>query len=117
MSVDIDSILEKSVQMKVSDVHIKAGSQPIVRIDGKLSVLHDEKRLSSEDTLAIASQVMKAAHFETFNKTHDVDVAYGIAGQARFRCNFVFDHFHPYPVTDRFLRDLEVFNPPDIKPD
>ena len=50
--------------MKASDLHIKAGSQPIVRIDGKLTVLHDEKRLSSEDTLAIASHVMKDVHFE-----------------------------------------------------
>ncbi len=87
MSVDIDSILQKSVQMKASDLHVKAGSQPIVRIDGKLSVLHDEKRLTSEDTLAIASHVMNEVHFEAFKKTHDVDIAYGIAGQARFRCN------------------------------
>lgn len=87
MSVDIDSILEKSIQMKASDLHVKAGSQPIVRIDGKLSVLHDEKRLTSEDTLAIASHVMKESYFEKFKKTHDVDIAYGISGQARFRCN------------------------------
>ena len=87
MSIDIDSILDKSVKMKASDLHIKAGSPPIVRIDGKLIVLHDEKRLSSEDTLAIASYVMNDVHFEEFKRTHDIDVAYGIAGQARFRCN------------------------------
>lgn len=87
MSIDIDAILKKAVQMNASDLHIKAGSQPIVRIDGVLSVLHDEKRLSTEDTLQMASSVMGEYHMEQFKKTHDIDIAYGLAGQARFRCN------------------------------
>ena len=87
MSIDIDALLKKAVQMKASDLHVKAGSHPVVRIDGELSALHDEKKFSTEDTFSIASAVMNEFHMEEFKKTHDIDVAYGIAGQARFRCN------------------------------
>ncbi len=87
MSADIDSLLQKAVKMNASDLHIKAGSQPIVRVDGKLSVLHDEKRLTPDETFEIASHIMSELQMEQFKKSHDIDLAYGISGYARFRCN------------------------------
>jgi Tfp pilus assembly pilus retraction ATPase PilT len=43
MSVDIDALLKKVSQMKASDLHIKVGNVPIVRINGALHELKDEK--------------------------------------------------------------------------
>ncbi|NOZ69187.1 MAG: PilT/PilU family type 4a pilus ATPase [Deferribacteres bacterium] len=87
MTVYIDTLLQKAVKMNASDLHIKAGSQPIVRVDGKLTVLHDEKRLTPDDTFEIATHIMSDAQMEQFKKSHDIDIAYGISGYARFRCN------------------------------
>jgi twitching motility protein PilT len=87
MSVDINALLKKSVQMKASDLHIKAGLQPIVRIDGRIMPLQDEKRLTQEDTMDLANSIMMDFQKEQFEKTHDIDIGYGVPGLGRFRCN------------------------------
>jgi twitching motility protein PilT len=87
MPVDINALLTKAVQKKASDLHIKAGSNPIVRIDGSLYMLQDEERLTPEDTLSIASSVMNESQRATFKKDYEVDLAYGVPGLGRFRCN------------------------------
>jgi twitching motility protein PilT len=87
MSVDIDALLKKVSQMKASDLHIKAGNPPIVRINGALHALKDEKRLTPEDTSAIASSVLQESHKAQFKKDHEIDLSYSVKGLGRFRCN------------------------------
>ena len=87
MPVDINALLTKAVQKKASDLHIKAGSHPIVRIDGSLYMLQDEKRLTPDDTLSIASSVMNESQRVTFKKDHEIDLAHSVPGLGRFRCN------------------------------
>ena len=87
MSIDINTLLKKAAQMKASDLHIKAGNQPIVRVDGKIIPLQDEKRLSPEDTLNLARSIMNDYQWEQFDKAHDIDIGYSVPGLARFRCN------------------------------
>jgi twitching motility protein PilT len=87
MSIDINALLKKAVQMKASDLHIKAGLQPTVRIDGNIMPLQDEKRLTHEDTSDLASSIMLDHQKEQFEKTRDIDIGYGVTGVGRFRCN------------------------------
>jgi len=87
MTIDINTLLKKAAQMKASDLHIKAGNQPIVRIDGKIIPLQDEKRLSPEDTWNLARSIMNDYQWEQFDKVHDMDIGYSVPGLARFRCN------------------------------
>lgn len=87
MSVDINVLLKRAVQMKASDLHIKAGNHPVVRLDGKIVPLQDEKRLTPEDTRDLSNAIMNDFQKEQFAKTHDVDVGYGVTGLGRFRCN------------------------------
>ncbi|RJQ15058.1 MAG: type IV pilus twitching motility protein PilT [Nitrospiraceae bacterium] len=85
--MDINVLLKRAVQMKASDLHIKAGNQPIVRVDGKILPLQDEKRLTAEDTAHLARSIMSEVQREQFEKTCDIDIGYGVPGLARFRCN------------------------------
>ncbi|RJQ56538.1 MAG: type IV pilus twitching motility protein PilT [Nitrospiraceae bacterium] len=85
--MDINALLRRAVEMKASDLHIKTGNQPIVRVDGKILPLQDEKRLAAEDTLELARSIMSDYQREQFEKTHDIDIGYGVPGLARFRCN------------------------------
>jgi twitching motility protein PilT len=87
MSVDIDALLKKVSQMKASDLHIKAGNPPVVRINGALHVLKDEPKLTPEDTSAIASSVLKEVHKAQFKKDREIDLSYSVKGLGRFRCN------------------------------
>lgn len=87
MSVDINELLKKAVQMGASDLHVKAGSVPIIRLHGELTTLSGEKRLTSEDTANIASTIMNEAQKEAFKKKNEIDISYSIPGFGRFRCN------------------------------
>jgi len=87
MPADINSLLEKAVSMKASDLHIRAGTYPVVRVNGVLTALAGEERLSPEDTSAIAQMVMDEPHKEGFSKELDIDVSYSVPGLGRFRCN------------------------------
>lgn len=87
MPVNIDSLLEKAVSMKASDLHIRAGTQPVVRVNGVLTTLTSEERMTSDDTSSIAMAVMQELQKEQFSRDLDIDVSYGVKGLGRFRCN------------------------------
>ena len=87
MSVDINELLKKAVQMGASDLHVKVGSVPIIRLDGELTTLSGEKRLILEDTANIASTIMNEAQQEAFKRKNEIDISYSIPGFGRFRCN------------------------------
>ncbi len=87
MSVNIDELLKKAVEGKASDLHIKAGGHPITRIDGTLTAMQDEPRLTPEDIRGIAKSVLGESRWEEFSKTRDIDIAYSVPGFSRFRCN------------------------------
>ena len=87
MSVDINELLKKAVQIGASDLHIKAGSVPIIRLHGELTTLSEGKRLTLEDTANIASTIMNEAQQEAFKKKNEIDISHSIPGFGRFRCN------------------------------
>ncbi len=56
----INDILKAAAERKASDVHIKVGAHPVVRIDGKLQLLTEFKRLMQEDTIAMGFSMMSS---------------------------------------------------------
>jgi twitching motility protein PilT len=87
MAININALLKKTVAMGASDLHIKVGSPPIVRISGVLTILKDEQALTPEDTKNAASSILNEHQLETFSQIKDIDVAYSVPGMGRFRCN------------------------------
>lgn len=85
--MDINDLLKKAHALEASDLHIKVGSPPILRIHGDLAPLTTEKRVSHEDATKIALAVMTPGQTEVFKKKNDIDLAYSIPGLGRFRCN------------------------------
>ncbi len=85
--MDVNKLIKKAFLMGASDLHIKVGSPPIVRVYGKLVKLSSENSVTHEDASTIAHTVMKPTDRELFKKNNDVDLAYSIAGVGRFRCN------------------------------
>ncbi len=85
--MDVNELLKTAHSQGASDLHIKVGSFPILRINGELAPLSTGTRLSQEDTLKIAFSVMSPGQRETFKKRNDLDLAYSVPGLGRFRCN------------------------------
>ena len=58
MAVNIDDLLRRAVQCKASDLHIKVGNHPYLRVDGLLHPLSDVPRITPEEMLAMAFGMM-----------------------------------------------------------
>ncbi|HPC83859.1 MAG TPA: type IV pilus twitching motility protein PilT [Thermoanaerobaculaceae bacterium] len=83
----INDILKAATERKASDVHLKVGSHPIIRVDGVLIPLVEFKRLMQEDTIAMAFSMMSTQQKEKFKQFLEIDIAYSVPGLGRFRCN------------------------------
>lgn len=81
------NILKTALKFKASDIHLKIGSPPIVRVDGNLYPFKDFAPLSADNLLAMADIMMEEPQKEHFREFHEVDLGYGIPGIGRFRVN------------------------------
>ena len=87
MSVKIDDLLRVATSFGASDLHIKAGSFPFMRIGGELRPVMDSLRLNQEDTLDMAFSMMSNRQKQRFKEVSEVDIGYGVPGLGRFRAN------------------------------
>ncbi len=85
--MNIDGLLKIAVERKASDLHLKVGNHPLLRIDGTLHPVVELKRLMQEDTIAMAFGTMNTQQKEKFKQDHELDMAYSVPGLGRFRCN------------------------------
>jgi twitching motility protein PilT len=87
MAIIIDDLLRRAVESKASDLHLKVGNHPYLRIDGVLHALTDITRISPEEMLSMAFSMMTNRQKQKFKETAELDMAYGVAGLGRFRVN------------------------------
>ena len=85
--MNLNELLKLTFEKRASDLHIKVGGPPILRIDGKLTPIETEKRLTQEDALAIAFGIMNASQKTKFKEKNELDMAYAVPGLGRFRVN------------------------------
>jgi twitching motility protein PilT len=84
---DLDRLLTLMAQYEGSDLHIKAGAPPRMRINGELRVMTDEEPSKPEDTVLLVESIIPPQVAETFEVHHEADFAYSVAGVGRFRVN------------------------------
>ena len=87
MPVKIDDLLRGATACGASDLHIKAGSFPVMRVDGELKPVTEAPRLTQDDTLDMAFSMMSNRQKQRFKEISEVDIAYGLSGVGRFRAN------------------------------
>jgi twitching motility protein PilT len=83
----VNDLLKIAVESGASDLHLKVGSYPMMRVRGTLCPATNDKRLDHDDMVAVTTAVLPTGHREKLNTQHEVDLAYSIAGLGRFRCN------------------------------
>src|SRR4051794_3510361 len=83
----IDDLLRIAMDRKASDLHLKVGNYPHIRVDGELVPLTDQPRVSAEDMLNMAFSMMSNRQKQKFKEQAELDMAYGVAGLGRFRVN------------------------------
>ena len=89
LSMDLDVVLQRAVDLGASDVHFKVGQPPILRVDGQLAPVEGQAPLGDAEVEAVLDQV--SAHVPrrraAFDETGELDVAYARPGLPRFRVN------------------------------
>ncbi len=83
--MDLNEILTIAVKARGSDIHIKTGLPPIVRIDGKLHPIPNAQRLSPDTVSEMANSMMSDRQRRIFEENSEVDMAYAVPGLGRFR--------------------------------
>src|SRR5215813_1532332 len=87
MPVKIDDLLVTATAHIASDLHLKVGSFPVMRIGGELHPIADAPRLAPEDTLDMAFSIMSNRQKQKLKECSEVDIAYSVSGLGRFRAN------------------------------
>jgi twitching motility protein PilT len=84
--VSLRELLEQMVRMGASDLHLTAGSPPVVRVDGKLQRMAYDM-LTSEETKKIAYSMLNEKQKLKFEQNWELDFSFGIESMSRFRAN------------------------------
>ena len=81
-----DELLGTFVKRGASDIHLHVGLQPMIRLNGKL-VPVSENKLTPKFTDALVDIVCNEKQKQVFLEENQVDLAYSVSGLARFRVN------------------------------
>jgi twitching motility protein PilT len=112
--MNITDLLKATIEGGASDLHLKAGKPPKMRVDGKLSPVEGAPALSGEAAQALALSIMNERQREAFGHRGEMDLAYSYPGLGRFRVN-VFKQrgsvslvFRVVPTKVKTIQELEL---------
>ena len=83
---DYKAILQHMIQQNASDVHLKVGRPPSLRVDGHMVSL-EMPALTQEDLRSLAEQIMAPKNIKEFSEQKESDFALAVPGVGRFRVN------------------------------
>jgi twitching motility protein PilT len=87
VKTDLDRYLELLVKAGGSDLHLKVGHAPVIRVQGEISEVEKMRVLEPEDTEGIAHQILPTSLATPFEYTGGADFAHAVPGIGRFRVN------------------------------
>jgi twitching motility protein PilT len=90
MDIDFAALLLEVLDRRASDLHLTAGSAPMMRIRGRLIAVEGYPTLTPTDTREIVYSILSGSQRQKFENNWQIDFAYQIPGQARFRVNAYF---------------------------
>jgi twitching motility protein PilT len=112
----LPELLKTTVELGGSDLHLTTNTPPQVRVDGALRRL-DLPPLGAAETKQLAYSVLTDSQKKRFEESQELDLAFGIRGLARFRCN-VFNQRGAvaavYRLIPETIRGFEELNLPPI---
>jgi twitching motility protein PilT len=113
----IDTLLRHLDSAGGSDLHLAAGLEPRIRLSGALTPVPGWKPLTPAELGGMLQELASEAQWLAFMAQRDVDFAYGLAGVARFRVNYFYQHNGPGAVMRRIperIRSLEELGTPAV---
>ena len=90
MNFDFSDILIEVVKQKASDLHLTAGTPPMIRQKGSLVPLEGMPKLTPTDTREIIYAILNSTQRQRLETDWQIDFAYSVPGHGRFRVNAYF---------------------------
>src|SRR4051812_26777674 len=84
--INFKAVLQEMIRRNGSDLHLKVGRPPTIRVDGELEPV-EHPPLRPEDLKVLAEQLMTPRQVKQFAEEKECDFAIGVPGIGRFRCN------------------------------
>ena len=115
--MNINDLLHMMIDKKASDMHLKEGRPPLIRVDGSMLPVDDLEILSRADMKEMMFALMDEKQRKKFEETNEMDLAYNLEGVARFRAN-AFQQMGKYEIVLRAIPikipSIEEMNLPAI---
>jgi len=112
--IDVNAALRKMIAMRASDLHLTAGSPPMVRLDGQLAALDGYERLKPDGLQRSLYSLITQAQREKFEEELELDFSHALVGESRFRVNIYKQRdavgavFRQIPYEIKPLEDLGI---------
>ncbi len=87
MPFDLHELLTLANELGASDLHLKVGAPPVLRIDHQLVPVQGRPRLTQANLETTVSLVTTAPQRQQFAQRREMDLGYGVTGLGRFRAN------------------------------
>lgn len=117
--MDLKPILETAARLRASDVFLKAGKAPAVRVHGQVEDL-DYPPLSGDEIRQAAEPLMNPDQLQYFRRHHEMDLAFDVEGVCRVRAN-VYQQRHEAAMVLRLvpfeIQTLEELGLPPVLKD
>lgn len=113
--LDLDRLLRVAVEQRASDLHVKVGARPWIRVDGTL-VEAPFDTVEPNDTEDVAGRIIPAARAETFQATGDAEFVYAVQGLGRFRVSAFRQRVHVGFVLRRIVPGVPGLEPLGLPP-
>jgi twitching motility protein PilT len=103
----IQKCLRVMLQMRASDLHLSSGAEPMVRVDGEMTVMEGSQGpLRSEELIDMMMAIAPTDVRRQYDETNDADFAYELDGFGRFRFNYFLDRRGPALVARQIPFDI-----------
>jgi twitching motility protein PilT len=86
---EIDRLFQYLVASRGSDLHLSEGQPPKIRVHGSVTAIPDEPVLSHDTIRHMLEEICEPKAFSHYLETGDLDFAYEMDEESRFRCNYL----------------------------
>ena len=85
--MDLQQLLTECAKRKASDLHLKAGARPILRVHGHLEIQDDLPPVDQEFVRRAVMTLLGEQRYDRLMGGHEIDIGYRLSGIGRFRVN------------------------------
>jgi twitching motility protein PilT len=114
---NIDTLLERAASEDASDLHLTAGSPPLLRMRGRLAPIDEFKPFNADETRELLYRILSTEQQKRLEIDRQIDFSYSVPGVARFRVNVYFQRDSlaaAFRLVPRLIKSADELGLPEV---